>query len=120
MSRPEHPTLEMPAPGGRVDRFTLERSCGAGGGALELAGDALDRADRLVREAAGAVVERSVEAMLACFSREEDAQRARAAIAAAEGGASLRIGVASGPVLLVREADGVALFGATVVRARLG
>jgi uncharacterized protein YndB with AHSA1/START domain len=100
----------------------LEALCTSEGDAraLELVGGALDRADRLVREAAGAVVERSVDALLACFAREEDAERARAAIEDADEGASLRMGVASGPVLLVREADGVALFGATVVRARHG
>lgn len=103
-----------------VSLEALEALCANEGDAraLELANDALDRTDRLVRESGGAVVERGVDALLACFAREEDAERARAAIASADAGASLRIGCASGPVLLVREADGVALFGATVARAR--
>lgn len=103
-----------------VSLEALEALCANEGDAraLELANDAIDRTDRLVRESGGAVVERGVDALLACFAREEDAEHARAAIASADAGASLRIGCASGPVLLVREADGVALFGATVARAR--
>ena len=81
--------------------------------ALVLADEVLDRAERAIRESNGAVIERSVDALLACFSREDDAMRARSVI-----GDTLRVGVAHGPVLLVREGQGVALFGATVARAR--
>ena len=92
----------------------LDALCASEGdaNAFEIVRERLDVAEEKVRDHDGAVLRRGPDRLLACFSREEDAHEVRSAL---EG--TLRVGVAHGPVLVVRERDGVALFGGTVARA---
>ncbi|MCA9613867.1 MAG: protein kinase [Myxococcales bacterium] len=92
----------------------LDALCASEGdaNAFEIVRERLDVAEEKVRDHDGAVLRRGPDRLLACFSREEDAHEVRASL---EG--TLRVGVAHGPVLVVRERDGVALFGGTVARA---